>query len=283
MVTETAHDLQDRPLLILKPESGWVPLDLRELWEFRYLLISLARRDIKLRYRQTLLGAAWVAIQPLVAAGLFTFVFGVITHPPSEGHSQFLFIYAGLLVWNVFNNTVTRCSQSMVGNSQLISKVYFPRMALPLSAVLSVLVDFVVSLALMCVLLAAFHVRPSLHVLALPFWIVIVLLIGMGVGFAAAALNVSYRDVQHVLPVLLQFLMFASPVVYSLDRVPPKWRVPFFLNPLSGPLEAIRWSLLGGGPLRIKITCYAALMSVAIFLAGAHIFRKMERGLADVI
>ena len=268
----------------LRPPSGWQAVNLPELWQARDLLLSLAARDVKLRYRQTALGILWVVLQPLIAAGIFTFVFGKVAKlPPPDGVPYLVFSFAGLLAWNAFSSTLTKSSACLVGNAQLVSKVYFPRLVLPLSTVVSVLLDFAVSLVVMALLMVIFRVPPHPSLLLLPVWLGLIVLLALGVGLYGAALMVSYRDVQYVLPVATQFLLYASPVGYALSAVPARWQTLFALNPLTGLLEGFRWSLLGVGHLHSGMTLYAALVSVTVFLAGATAFKAMERRFADVI
>jgi lipopolysaccharide transport system permease protein len=256
---------------------------LRELWQFRDLLFSLAGRDVKLRYKQTALGVIWVVLQPLMAAGVFSFVFGKVAKLPSDGLPYFLFSYAGLLGWNLFSSTVSKCSGCLIGNSQLISKVFFPRLVLPLSIVPSALIDFAVALCMMVVLMAIYRVPPTLAILALPLWMGVLILLSLGIGLCTSALSVSYRDVQYILPVFLQILLYASPIAYALSAVPSNLRIFFLINPLSGPLEAFRWSLLHTAEPPLASLFYAIVASVVIFFVGAYSFKRMERKFADVI
>jgi lipopolysaccharide transport system permease protein len=274
-------------LRTLKAKPGWQALNVRELWQFRDLLTTLAQRDVKLRYRQTAVGALWVVLQPLLAAGIFSLVFGKLASFPSDGVPYFVFSYAGLLGWNVFSGTVVKVSASLVQNSNLISKVYFPRLILPLSMMFSTLIDFAVAFTLLPVLMVIGHVAPGLALLTLPLWFGLLLLLALGIGMYAAALAVTYRDVQYVIPVLMQFLLYASPVAYpltfALAKLPPSFRSFYFLNPLAGLLQGFRWSLLGHGSLPIVPVVYSAAFSVLVFLGGAYAFKKLERKFADVI
>jgi len=281
--TSETEETDKRNLLIIRPSSGWRIVDLRELWRYRDLLITLGVRDIKLRYRQTALGAIWVILQPLLAAGIFTFVFGKVAKMPSDGVPYFLFSYAGLLAWNAFSSSLNNGSGSLLANSQLVSKVYFPRLILPLSTLFSTLVDFSVAMGMMIVLMVTNHVSPHVGILLLPLWLLLVLLLAMGVAFMLTAIMVSYRDVKYAIPVLVPFLMYASPVAYSISAVPGKMRYFFMINPLSGLLEAFRWSLLGTGHLEIGYLCWSACCAVVAFVMGALAFRSMERRFADVI
>ncbi|HZO90238.1 MAG TPA: ABC transporter permease [Chthonomonadaceae bacterium] len=269
--------------LVIRPTSGWQALNLRELWQFRDLLITLAIRDVKLRYRQTALGALWVVLQPLIAAGIFAFVFGRVARMPSDGVPYFLFAYAGLLGWNAFNSTLTKASNCMVQNAQLVSKVYFPRLILPLSTVASTLIDFSVALAMLAVLMGLYGIMPGMGLFLLPICLLLLLLLSLGLGLFAAALMVRYRDVQYVLPVMAQFVMYASPVAYAVSAVPDRLRSLYLINPLSGLLEGCRWALLGRGALHPGYFVYSALTAILVFAWGALAFKKMERQFADVI
>ncbi|MGI4787869.1 MAG: ABC transporter permease [Janthinobacterium lividum] len=288
LLSGKSQEIAVRPSRTLKAKPGWQALNVRELWQFRDLLVTLAGRDVKLRYRQTAVGVLWVVLQPLLAAGIFAFVFGKVANLPApKGVPYFVFSYAGLLGWNVFSGTVVKVSASLVQNANLISKVYFPRLILPLSMMFSTLIDFAVSLALLPVLMLIAHVVPGLSLLTLPLWFALILMLALGVGMFAAALAVTYRDVQYVIPVLMQFFLYASPVAYmlsyALTKIPPAFRTFYYLNPMAGLLEAFRWSLLGHETLPVIPVAYAAVVSLLAFFAGAYAFKKMERKFADVI
>ena len=283
MVENTQTFSERRPHLVIGPGKGWAAINVRELWQFRDLLLTLAGRDLKLRYKQTALGFIWVVLQPLMAAGVFSFVFGTVARLPSDGRPYFLFSYAGLLGWNIFNNTATKVGASLVGNSQLISKVYFPRLILPLSSVPSVLVDFAAAAAMMATAMMIYGVMPPWAVLLLPIWGLMLLLLALGVGFISTSLSVSYRDVQYILPVFLQILLYASPIAYSVSAVPGRLRTVYNLNPLSAPLEAFRSSLLGTPAPAWGTLAYSGVVSVLLFMIGVYAFKRMERKFADVI
>jgi len=273
-----------KPTLSIVPTSGWQAINLPELWQFRDLLTTLAQRDVKLRYRQTSLGVLWVILQPLLAAGIFSFVFGKVAKLPApNGIPYLVFSYAGLLAWNAFSSTLTKTSSCLLQNSNLVSKVYFPRLALPLSTVFSTLIDFGVAFVVMIILMLVNHVVPTLGILLLPVWLLLIVLLALGVGLYASALMVSYRDIQYVLPVVTQFLLYASPVAYSASLVPAKYRLIFEINPLTGLLEAFRWSLLGVGNFPLAAVTYSAIITVVVLVAGAFSFKSMERKFADVI
>lgn len=271
-----------RAIVITPP--GRLPLpSVRELWEAREVFTRFGTRDLKLRYRQTALGVIWVVLQPLLSAGIFSVVFGQIANLSSDGVPYFVFSFAGMLAWTLFNGIVSRAAPSLVNNQALVSKVFFPRMLVPLSSVLSVLVDFLVASALMVVLLLVYGVQPGWALLALPLWVLAVILLGSGLGMACSALMVKFRDVAYVVPFALQTLLYASPLAYSLSEVGENIRWLFDLNPLTWVLEGFRWSLLGLEQPAVWQMVATGGVSVAVFAGGALIFSKMERGFADVI
>lgn len=269
------------PLVRIRPPRRWESLDLRALWRFRELLWALALRDIKLRYRQTALGVAWVIFQPLLGAGIFAFVFGKIARLSTDGVPYVIFSYAGLLAWNLFSSIVLKSATSLVGNSALVSKVFFPRLLLPFSSAISSLLDFAIGLAAgLALLLAQGHaLAPSPLILLV---LIFILILAVGIGLIASALAVAYRDVNHLLPVALQLLLYASPVGYALTAVPPQWRDLFLLNPLAPLIDSFRSALLGRA-LDSRSLLVAAAVSALIFLAGVLVFRHRERQFADVI
>jgi lipopolysaccharide transport system permease protein len=269
-------------VVITTPRRFSLP-PLREFWHAREIFYRFGMRDLTLRYRQTALGVTWVVIQPLMAAGIFAVVFGGVAELPSDGIPYFVFSFAGMLGWNAFSQVVSRSSGSLVANQALVSKVFFPRMLVPLSSILSVLVDFVVTFCLGVVLLAAFGINPGWPIVLLPVWILLLLLVASGLGLVASALMVKYRDVQYIVPVLIQMLLYASPIAYSLSAVPDRLRLLYDLNPLSWIFEAIRWSFLGlPAPPPWQIAA-AVVVALVVFGAGVVIFQQMERAFADVI
>lgn len=273
-----------RPVITIRASRGWSALRLHEVWQFRDLLFSLARRDLKLRYKQTALGVAWVVIQPLMSAAILAFVFGRVAGMTApDGISYFLFAFAGFQGWNLFSGTLTKAGTSLVGNAHLITKVFFPRLVLPLSTVLSSLVDFACSAAVLAVLVAFNGIAPTWNLLLLPVWMAILLMLALGIGFITTSLAVFYRDVQFILPVFVQILFYASPVAYSVDLVPERFRVVYYLNPLSGVLDAFRWSVLGVGELRVGPVFYSGIVSAVLLLVGAFSFKRMERRFSDMI
>jgi lipopolysaccharide transport system permease protein len=278
--------MADTERRILRPTSGWVAIDAGELLRFKDLAYELASRDVKLRYKQTVLGILWVVLQPLLAAGVLNFAFGIVAGlKPQGGTSFFLFSFTGLLAWNVFSWTLGKTSLSMVGNSYLVSKVYFPRLILPFAGTISTLLDFVVSLGILAVLLLIYRVYPGLAILLLPVWIVLILCLALGVGLIAAALTVDYRDVQHVLPILIPFMLYASPVAYDVSQIPARFQTAFYLlNPLACLIVGFRWSVLGtSSPPPLAFAVWSAVLAVGLFMLGAAVFRRTERKFADVI
>jgi lipopolysaccharide transport system permease protein len=247
-------------------------------------LTRFAARDITLRYRQTALGVTWVVLQPLLGAGILAFVFGNVAGLPAPaGIPYFLFSLVGMVGWTAFSQIATRASNSLVGNTQLVQKVFFPRLLLPLSTVLSTLVDVGVSLGLVAVLVVVNNITPGLGLVTLPLWLALFLAVGLGVGLGASALMVRFRDVQYVLPVAVQLLLFLSPVAYSLAKVPASARTLYELNPLAGLLEGFRWSVLGTPAPSVGLTLYSGASSLLLLLIGLLVFHRMERGFADVI
>ncbi len=269
----------------LRPTTGWVSIELHELAEFRDLLVELARRDIKLRYRQTALGIMWVVLQPLIAAGVLNFAFGIVAGARPPGGSYFLFTFVGLLAWNLFSFTLSKTSFSLVGNSYLVSKVYFPRLILPLSGTLSTLLDFAVALAVYVVLLAFQGSPPPALALLLPVWIGLILCLALGAGFIAAALTVKYRDIQHILPIVVPFLLYASPVAYDVSQIPVRYQTAFYLvNPLAALIAGMRASLVPGGALPpLAFVAWSAAVAFGLFVFGAAVFKRTERSFADVV
>jgi len=263
---------------------GRLPLPAwREMWEAREVFTRFGIRDLKLRYRQTALGVIWVVLQPLLSAGIFSIVFGQIADLSSDGVPYFVFSFTGMLAWTLFNGIVSRAAPSLVNNQALVSKVFFPRLLVPLSSVLSVLVDFLVAGVLMVGLIIWYDIPITWALLTLPLWILAVILLGSGLGMAASALMVKFRDIAYVVPFALQTLLYASPLAYSLSEVGEGIRWLFDINPLTWILEGFRWSLLGLAQPDTWQMAATAGVSVAVFVGGALIFSKMERGFADVI
>lgn len=275
------------PVLLLAPRTRWLTVDTREFWYYRELLYFFIWRDIKVRYKQTAVGAAWAVLQPLMTMLLFSLLFGRLAKLPSQGLPYPLFYYSALLPWMYFSTTLQNTTSKLVENQHVITKVYFPRLMLPLSATLCGLVDFGISFLMFAVILSYYGVRfaiwPGLGLLYFPILLLLTILLALGVGLWLSALNAIYRDVKYVLPFLLQFWMFASPVAYPASLIPPKWRWLYGLNPLSGVIEGFRWSLTGRGDLPYRQLALSAAMILAIAVSGLAYFQAMEVTIADVV
>jgi lipopolysaccharide transport system permease protein len=270
------------PVVVIQPSRGWRALDLRELWHFRELVYFLALRDVKVRYKQTALGVAWVLLQPLLAMGIFSIVFGA-RGLTTNGVPYPLFVISGLVPWFYFSNATSGASGSVVGNTQLISKVYFPRLAIPVAAVLANLVDLGIGLLLELLLLAVFGVGFGWHLLAVPLLVGLMVLTALGVSVWLSALDVQYRDVRYAVPFFIQVWLFATPVIYSSGDVPDRWRPVLALNPMTGVIEAFRWALLGTGDPPVTALAGSTVIVVVVLASGLLYFRRMERTFADVI
>jgi lipopolysaccharide transport system permease protein len=269
--------------IVITPPGRFSLPKVSQLWEGREVLYRFGARDVTLRYRQTLLGVVWVILQPLLTAAILTLVFSKVAKLTVPGVPYLLFVFTGLLAWNLFNGIITRASSSLVSNRDLVSKVFFPRMLVPLATAYSTIVDFLVSLAFLAVLLIAYGVNPGLGILLSPIWTVMVILLASGVGLVAAALMVRYRDVAYVVPFALQFLLYASPIAYAASVVPEKYRVIYDINPLSWLLYEFQWAFLHQAVPATWMIVLSIIVPVGVFLGGAIIFEQMERGFADVI
>ena len=273
-----------RPVTVIRPTRGWAALNMGDLWRYRDLLLILAGRDVKLRYKQTLLGVTWVILQPLLTALIFTVIFGNFAKMPSDGMPYMLFTFAGLLPWNLFAQSLQRAGNSLVGSTAMITKVYFPRMSIPVASTGAVLIDFGVSLAVCVVLMVVYQVAPTWRLLTLPFFLILTLVTAVGVSLWLSALSVYYRDFMYAIPFVIQAWMYASPVAYAASIVPERWRLLYSLNPAMGFIEGFRWALLGGeSPLTVQMVAISTLGALVAFVSGAFIFRRIERGFADVI
>jgi lipopolysaccharide transport system permease protein len=280
----TAEHYPPRPVTTIRPSKGWSIVDPGEVWKYRGLMGAFAIRDIKLRYRQTVLGVAWVVLQPLLASGILAFVFGTVAGVTKPGKSSvFIFVLAGFIGWSLFNTTFARVGQSLVQHSVLISKVFFPRIILPASTVIAALLDAGVGLALFALLALFSGLHIGWQIVSLPIWLGLLVVFAFGLGIINAALSVRFRDVQHITPVLAQILFYASPVAYRTSSVPEKWRGLFLLNPLASLFEGVRWSLFGEGYMNPATFVYSALVAVVVFWLGLLFFRRLERDFADVI
>ena len=284
VIRELDAEANPRPAVsCIEPSKGWAALRLGEVWHFRELLFFLAWRDIKVRYKQSAIGAGWAVIQPLATMTIFTLIFGRLAKMPSDGVPYSVFAFTGLLPWNYFSQALTRSGASLVGSAGLISKVYFPRLIVPLSAIVPALVDFAVAfLALVC-MMTWFSIVPTWRWVLLPLFLSFAAISALAVGLWLTALNVRYRDVAHTIPFLIQFWMFASPVIYPISLVPERWRALYNLNPMAGVIQGFRWCLLGTGTLDPRALAISAVMVSALLWGGVVFFKRMERTFADVV
>jgi len=271
------------PVMRIVPPSRWWVIPFAELWDFRELIYFFVWRDIKIRYKQTAVGSAWAILQPFLMMLVFSLFFGKLANIGSDGLSYPIFYYSALLPWMYFAAALQNSTNTIVENQRLITKVYFPRLALPLSSVLSGLVDFAVSFLMFVVLMIYYGIRPTVAMLWFPAFLSLAILVALGVGLWLSALNAIYRDVRYVLPFLVQFWLFASPVVYPSSRVPAEWRWLYGLNPMAGVIEGFRWSLTGRGNPPGHLLIVSSVVAAFILLSGIAYFQKMETTMADVV
>lgn len=285
----TTREATDATWTVIRPTQGWASLRLGEVWEFRELLFFFVWRDVKVRYKQTVLGALWAVLQPLLTMVIFTIFFGGLARVGSDGLPYPLFSYAGILPWTFFAFGLSSAANSLVGASNLIKKVYFPRLIIPLASVLTGLVDFAVSFVVLIGLMAWYRMPPTLMVIWLPFLLLLAVLAALGFGLWLAALNVEYRDVRHVVPFFVQLWLFVTPVIYPTSRLTAKlaeYGLPAWLcglNPMAGVVEGFRWALLGTGSRPGPILLVSTVVTLLVLASGAFYFRRMERTFADVV
>jgi lipopolysaccharide transport system permease protein len=269
--------------LRIAPSRGWVPLKLSELWEYRELLYFLVWRDVKVRYKQTALGASWAIIQPFFTMVVFSLFFGHLGKIPSDGLPYPIFAFAALVPWTFFANGLSQSSNSLVGSSNLITKVYFPRLIIPLGSVFSGIIDFIIAFAVLLGMMLFYGLWPTLNILWLPLFLLLALITSLGVGLWLSALNVEYRDVRHVVPFITQFWLLATPIGYPSSMLPEPWRTLYGLNPMAGVVEGFRWALFGTSSAPGPIIAVSAGAAVLILVTGAFYFRRMEKTFADIV
>ncbi len=270
-------------VLLIRPTRGLRFLDLRELWEYRELIYFLTWRDIKVRYKQTAIGVAWAVVQPLSMMLVFTLFFGRLARMPSDGIPYPLFAYAGLLPWQLFSRSITESSNSLVVDQRLVTRVYFPRIIVPMAVNLAAIVDFLIAGALLLVLMPLYGIYPGAALVWLPFFLLLMLLTSLGVGFWLSALNMEYRDVMYIVPFLNQLWLFVTPVVYPSNLVPEGWRILYGLNPMVGVVDGFRWALLGVGRGPDAMLLVSVLVAVLLFVSGIVWFRARERTFVDAV
>jgi lipopolysaccharide transport system permease protein len=282
-VSRLEQELSGQQVLVIQASPSWRPVDLPEVWRYRELLYFFVWRDVKVRYKQTILGVTWAVIQPLFAMIIFAFFFGKIARLPSDGVPYPLFSYAGLLPWTFFANAVTSGSQSLLASAHLVTKVYFPRILVPVATVATGVVDFLFALVMIGPLMALFHVRPTVHLLP---WIAVAmfvcLLVALGLSFWLSALVVRFRDLRHVVPFAVQIWLFATPIVYPLSMIPARYRWAVDLNPMAPVVEAFRGALFGKDIPVTGLAC-AAVVGMTLMWSGSIYFRHLERVFADVV
>jgi lipopolysaccharide transport system permease protein len=276
-------DAFPQPLIHIKPKKGWQLIDFHELRQYRDLFYFLVARDIKVKYKQTVLGGLWAVIQPFFSMVVFTLFFGKLAQMPSDGIPYPIFNYTAMVAWTYFAGVVSGSGNSLVGNSNLISKVYFPRLIIPLTPALAGLLDFAIAFIVLLGMMLYFKIAPTLLILTVPFLVLLMMLTSSGVGMILAALNAKYRDIRYTIPFLVQLWMFASPIVYPTSIVPERYRMVYALNPMVGVIEGFRSALLGSGAFPTGVLLVSAAISTALFIIGALYFRQTERFFADII
>ena len=282
-VSAPSIERTELPRTRIEASKGWISLGLKDLWRYRELLFFLTWRDIKVRYKQTALGVAWAVMQPLFTMLVFTLFFGRLAKVPSDGIPYPLFSYTALLPWQLFAYALTESSNSVVANERLITKVYFPRLVIPLASVFAGLVDFAIAFILLIGMMVWYGVKPTWAILTLPFFIILAMASALGVGLWLSALNVQYRDVRYTLNFIVQFWLFASPVAYSSTLVPARWRPFYGLNPMAGVIEGFRWALLGKAQAPGAMLWVSVVVVALVLVGGLYYYRRMEKTFADVV
>jgi lipopolysaccharide transport system permease protein len=276
-------DLKDELVIRIEPSKGWVSLKLTELWEYRELLYFLVWRDIKVRYKQTVLGGAWAIIQPFFTMVVFSLFFGKLAKMPSDGIPYPIFSYAALVPWSFFANGLNQASNSLVGNSNLIQKVYFPRMSMPIASVCGGFVDFVLAFIMLIGMIFYYGMVPTINVIWLPFFLMLAFITSLGASLWLSAMYVQFRDVRHIIPFLTQIWLFATPIVYPSSLLSEPWRTLYGINPMVGVVEGFRWALLGTHTAPGSIIIVSSFAAMGLLISGAFYFRRMERTFADVV
>ena len=280
VVPQTAHNT---PVTVIKPSKGWGSIDIREIWDHRELLFFLAWRNVTVRYKQTVFGPAWIVLQPILTMVLFTLLFGRLARIDSDGLPYSIFMFAGLVPWNFFATVLQQSSSSLVSESSLIQSVYFPRLILPLSTVLSCFLDFILAFVILLGMMVFFHIYPTLNVLWLPAFVVLTMIISVGVGFVLSALNLHFRDVSQTIHLFIRMWFFATPVTYASRLLPGKWNVLYNLNPMVVVVDGFRWALLGTDTAPGLNAVVASVTALAVLFGGAYFFTRMGKTFADMV
>lgn len=267
----------------IEPSKGWVSLNIKEIWQYRELLFFLAWRDVKVKYKQTIMGATWAIIQPFFTMVVFSLFFGKLAKIPSDGVPYPIFSFAALVPWTYFSNSLNQSTNSIVGSANLIKRVYFPRLILPISNVLPGLLDFAIAFAVLIIMMIYFNIYPTWKVVFLPFLLILALVTALGVGLWFTSMNVKFRDVRYIVPFLTQFWLFATPIAYPSTLLSEPWRTIYGINPMVGVVEGFRWALIGTDTKPGFIIIVSSLISITIFLTGIYYFRKTEKNFADIV
>jgi lipopolysaccharide transport system permease protein len=281
-ISETIKS-ENIPVICIEPSKGWVSLKLKELWDYRELLYFLIWRDVKVRYKQTVLGAAWAIIQPFFTMVVFSLFFGRLAKVPSDGIPYPIFSYAALVPWTFFANGLSKASNSLVGNSNLIKKVYFPRLSMPIASVLSGVVDFGLAFLVLIGMILYYGFVPTINIIWLPLLLVLSFITSLSVALWLSTMNVQFRDVQYLIPFLTQFWLFATPIAYPSSLLPEPWRTLYGINPMVGVVEGFRWALLGTNTAPGPIVIVSSLVAMILLVSGALYFRRTEKTFADVV
>jgi lipopolysaccharide transport system permease protein len=271
------------PIIRIEPSKGWVSLKLNELWEYRELLYFLVWRDVKVRYKQTALGAAWAIIQPFCTMVVFSLFFGKLAKMPSDGVPYPIFTFAALVPWTFFANGLSQASNSLVGSANLITKVYFPRLAIPIAAVLAGIIDFVLAFIILIGMMLYYGIVPTINIFWMPLLLALVFVTSLGVSLWFSALNVQFRDVRYIIPFLVQFWLFATPIAYPGSLLSEPWRTLYGLNPMVGAVEGFRWALLGAKTAPGPMVIVSSMVAFLVLVTGALYFRRMEKTFADIV
>ena len=282
-MTQNAVVKTDTPTIIIRPSTGWTALNLRDLWVYRELVFFMIWRDLKVRYKQTLLGATWAIIQPVMTMLVFNFLFTKVAKVPTEGIPYPIFSFTALLPWGLFTTALNTASRSLTANTSMVSKVYFPRLVLPIASVLAGLVDFAIAFVLLIGMMVYYRITPTLAIWTLPLFMLLAIITALGVALWLSAINVKYRDVNYALPFLTNFWLFITPVAYSANVISQKWQLVYSLNPMAGVVNGFRWALLGAKTVLGPALAVSVGISLIVLISGLFYFRNMERTFADLI